>query len=164
MIKAYAAETPGGELKPYEFDPGDLRPNQVEIDVTTCGICHSDLSMLQNDWGMSAYPLVAGHEVSGVIRAVGDQVAHLKKGQKVGLGWFAGSCMHCHTCMSGDHNLCPSSEQTIVNRHGGFADRVRCNAAWAIPLPEGVDAATAGPLFCGGITVFGPIAAFEVKP
>jgi uncharacterized zinc-type alcohol dehydrogenase-like protein len=120
--------------------------------------------MLQNDWGMSSYPLVAGHEVVGIIEDVGSHVKSLRAGQRVGLGWFSGSCMHCHTCMSGDHNLCSTAEQTIIGRHGGFADRVRCNAEWAIVLPDTLDAKAAGPLFCGGITVFNPIIQSGIKP
>jgi uncharacterized zinc-type alcohol dehydrogenase-like protein len=163
-INAYAAREPKGTLEPFTYDPGDLGPDQVEIAVTHCGICHSDLSMLNNDWGMSEYPLVPGHEVVGTVTSKGENVGHLDLGETVGLGWFSGSCMTCRQCMSGDHNLCSGNESTIVGRHGGFADKVRCNAEWAIPLPEGVDAKKAGPLFCGGITVFNPIVEFGVQP
>lgn len=164
MIQAFAAQEPKGKLERFEYDPGVLGSRQVEIDVRACGICHSDLSMLNNDWGMSAYPLVPGHEVVGKVAAVGEQVEGVGVGATVGLGWFAGSCMRCGQCMDGNHNLCGSNEQTIVARHGGFATKVRCNAEWAIPLPAGVDAKKAGPLFCGGITVFNPIVQFDVKP
>ncbi len=163
-INAYAAEAPGKDFTPFIYEPGTLGPDEVEIRVESCGICHSDLSMLNNEWGMTQYPLVPGHEVIGTIAALGDHVHHLKAGQRVGLGWFAGSCMNCHTCMSGQHHLCGGGTQTIVGRHGGFADRVRCRGEWAIPLPDGVDADSAGPLFCGGITVFGPIMSCGVKP
>ncbi|HMP97686.1 MAG TPA: NAD(P)-dependent alcohol dehydrogenase [Kiritimatiellia bacterium] len=163
-IRAYAASAPGKALASISYDMHDLSPNDVLIRVESCGICHSDVSMLDNAWGMSAYPLVPGHEVIGTVVERGDQVAHLNVGQRVGLGWFAGSCMTCRTCMSGQHHLCGSSEQTIVGRHGGFADYVRCRAAWAVPLPAGVEADSAGPLFCGGITVFAPIASYGIKP
>lgn len=163
-INAYAALAAGQPLEPFTYTVSELGADQVEIQVESCGICHSDLSMLDNQWGMSAYPLVPGHEVVGRVRAVGEQVRHVQAGQRVGLGWFASSCMTCSTCMSGHHHLCASSEQTIVRRHGGFADLVRCKSEWAIPLPEGVAADSAGPLFCGGITVFGPIAAYGIKP
>jgi uncharacterized zinc-type alcohol dehydrogenase-like protein len=163
-FKAYAAATAAGELKPFEYDPGALGAEDVEIKVEYCGICHSDLSMLDNAWGQSQYPLVPGHEVAGEIVALGPQVKHLKVGQMVGLGWYSRSCMHCESCLSGDHNLCANSEQTIVGRHGGFADRVRCHWSWAIPLTAGIDPITAGPLFCGGITVFNPIKQFNVLP
>ena len=139
MMRAYAAHAAGGKLEPFEFDPGPLGPDQVEIDVDFCGICHSDLSMLHNHFQMTTYPFVPGHEVAGKISAVGNHVNHLRVGQTVGLGWFSQSCMTCPQCMSGNHNLCASAEQTIVGRFGGFADKVRCHAGWATPLPDGVE-------------------------
>ena len=164
MIRAYAAHEAQGPLQVFEYDPGDLDAREVEIDVETCGICHSDLSMLHNDWQFSEYPLVAGHEIVGKVAQVGESVTSVQVGQTVGLGWFSGSCMSCPQCMGGDHNLCDSREQTIVGRPGGFAEKVRCRAEWAIPLPDGVDPKKAGPLFCGGITVFNPIVQLDVRP
>lgn len=163
-IRAWAAETPGAVLTPFEYAPGPLHPEGVEIHVEHCGICHSDLSMLDNEWGNSRYPLVPGHEVVGTIVARGEQAKGLSVGDRVGLGWYAGSCMHCPQCMAGYHNLCNSGEQTIVGRHGGFADRVRCHWSWAIRLPAKLAHDSAGPLFCGGITVFNPIVECGVRP
>ncbi|MEE4184324.1 MAG: NAD(P)-dependent alcohol dehydrogenase [Gammaproteobacteria bacterium] len=164
MIHAYAAPAAGAALQPYDYDPGDLRGNEVEIDVEHCGICHSDLSMLNNEWGISAYPLVPGHEVIGTVSAAGHAVKHLQVGQRVGLGWNSGYCMTCSPCMGGDHNLCAAAEGTIVGRHGGFADKVRAMAASVVPLPANLDARSAGPLFCGGITVFNPLVQFDIQP
>lgn len=164
MIQAYAARAVGEKLQPFEYDPGALKDEEIEIDVEYCGICHSDLSMLKNDWGISQYPLVPGHEVVGKVAAVGERVKMVQVGQRVGLGWNSHSCMHCEWCMSGDHNLCATVEATIVGRYGGFADKVRAHQEWAVPLPEGLDPAKAGPLFCGGITVFNPIVQFDVQP
>ncbi|MDZ7581859.1 MAG: NAD(P)-dependent alcohol dehydrogenase [Deltaproteobacteria bacterium] len=163
-VKAYAAMASGKPLEPFEYEPGDIGEDQVDIDVSTCGICHSDLSMLDNNWEITEYPIVPGHEISGTIRAVGKRVTHLTPGQKVGLGWFAQSCMTCRQCLSGNHNLCADAVGTIVGRHGGFADRVRAHKSWVIPLPAGIDTKTAGPLFCGGITVFNPIVQNNVRP
>jgi uncharacterized zinc-type alcohol dehydrogenase-like protein len=164
MARGYAATEPGGALREFEFDLGPLGDSQVEIKVEYCGLCHSDLSMLNNDWGTTQYPLVPGHEVVGTVEAVGPQAKGLSVGQRVGLGWFASSCLACEWCKSGNHNLCPSRIGTIVGRYGGFADRVRAEAAWVLPLPEQLDPQAAGPLFCGGITVFNPIVQFKVKP
>ncbi len=163
-IHAYALTQKGGVLEPYDYEAGELGAEQVEIAVSYCGLCHSDLSMIGNDWGMTTYPLVPGHEAVGKVVAAGDQVKNVTVGQTVGLGWTSESCMHCRQCLSGNQNLCPEAEGTIVGRPGGFADRVRCHWAWAVSLPEGVDIAKAGPLFCGGITVFNPLVQFGVKP
>src|SRR4051794_24427767 len=92
---AHAATEKGGALKPFEFDPGELGDEQVEIAVSHCGVCHSDLSMLENEWGMTQYPFVPGHEVVGTITAAGAGVKRVKVGERVGLGWYSGSCMYC---------------------------------------------------------------------
>ena len=99
MIKAYAAVEPGGELKPFEYDPGPLGDHDVEIEVDYCGICHSDLSMLNNEWGITQYPFVPGHEVAGRISAVGKHVNKFSIGDRVGLGWHSDYCNECNTCM-----------------------------------------------------------------
>ncbi len=164
MIKAYAASETGGQLQPFEYDPGELQPQDVEIDVHYCGICHSDLSVLDNAWGMTQYPLVPGHEVVGKIARVGAQVKQLQVGQIVGLGWHAGYCNECSPCKSGDQNLCANAQATIIGHHGGFADKVRAAANSVIPIPDGIELESAGPLFCGGITVFNPLVQFAVKP
>lgn len=164
IINAWAAEKAGSPLTPVQLTVGDLGPDEVQIKVHSCGICHSDLSMIDNEWGITKYPIVPGHEVVGTVEQVGERVTHLKPGQWVGLGWYSRSCLTCSFCMSGDHNLCTTVEGVIVGRPGGFADRVRCQAQWAVPLAEGIDRAKAGPLFCGGITVFNPIVQFDVKP
>lgn len=163
-IRAYAAPEAKAKFEPFEYDPGELGAEQVEIKVTHCGICHSDLSMRNNDWMMAQFPFVGGHEAVGEITAVGEQAKGVKAGDKVGLGWNSGSCMHCKQCMAGNHINCVELEQTIVERHGGFADRVRCHWSWAIKLPEALDIAKAGPLFCGGITVFNPFVQLNIKP
>ncbi len=163
-IQAYAAMKAGGAFERFEYTAPDLPPDAVDIAVDYCGICHSDLSMWQNHWELTQYPFVPGHEVAGRVKAIGDQVKHLTVGQSVGLGWFSRSCLTCSECTGGDHNLCATGEGTIVARHGGFADTVRAQAQWVTPLPEGVDPATAGPLFCGGATVFHPILQHALSP
>jgi alcohol/geraniol dehydrogenase (NADP+) len=163
-ITAYAAPAAGAALEPFVYDPGPPGDEDVEIRVEHCGICHSDLSMLDNEWGRSGYPLVPGHEIVGTVIAAGAHAKGVTVGDRVGLGWFSSSCMHCAQCMGGDHNLCGDGQETIVGRHGGFADRVRCHWSWAIRLPQGLHADSAGPLFCAGATVFNPIVQFGVRP
>lgn len=164
MIHAFAALEAGADLTPFSYDPGALGAHEVEIDVLYCGICHSDLSVINNEWGFSSYPSVPGHEVVGKISKVGDHVTSLAVGQTVGLGWHAGYCSTCSQCMSGDQNLCAQGQPTIVGHHGGFADKVRASAEAVVAIPEGMDLESAGPLFCGGITVFNPLVQFDVKP
>ncbi len=164
MIHAYVVKKSAGRLEPFEYDPGALGPDQVEIEVIACGVCHSDVSMMNNEWDDSVYPLVPGHEVVGTVAQVGANVRHLKIGDTVGLGWFSGSCKVCGHCLSGNPHMCPDAEQTIVGRHGGFANKVRCQAEWATPLPAGLDPKKAGPFFCAGITVFAPLVDFDIRP
>jgi uncharacterized zinc-type alcohol dehydrogenase-like protein len=164
-VHAYAAPSADQPFEPFEYDlPDELGHDEVEVEVSSCGLCHSDLSMKRNEWGMSSYPFVGGHEVSGVVARVGEHVPGLKAGQKVGVGWFTRSCMHCRQCLSGHQNRCADSEQTIVDRHGGFADKIRCHWAWCVPVPDGLDAAKVGPLFCGGITAYTPFVQHGVSP
>ena len=164
QVNGYAAVNVKGSLEPFQYDLPEIGPEQVDVKVEYCGICHSDLSMLDNEWGMTTYPFVPGHEVAGTVVRKGEYVKNLEIGDSVGVGWFSASCMHCDECMSGNHHLCPDNEQTIVGRFGGFADLLRCHWSWATPLPKQLDASKAGPLFCGGITVFNPIILAGVKP
>jgi len=157
IIKGWAVHEKGGQLTPYEYDSGEIQPNDVEINVEYCGICHSDLAMIDNDFHMTGYPLVPGHEVVGVIGRVGNMVQESRVGQRVGLGWYCGSCMSCEFCINGSQNFCPRVQPTIMGRHGGFADKIRCHSAWAIPVPDGMDNSLIGPLFCAGSTVFNPM-------
>lgn len=162
-INAFAVSEAGGELKPFQYDPGELGADQVEIDVLFCGVCHSDVSMIDDEWGVSEYPLVPGHEVVGRVAQTGANVTNLEVGQSVGLGWHAGYCDECNHCDSGDHNFCAGAASTI-SVHGGFADKVRASANSVVAIPEGMDLAKVGPLFCGGITVFNPLVQFGIKP
>ena len=164
MIRAWSAPSVGAAFEQISYDPGRMKSDDVEIAVTSCGLCHSDLSLWEDEWGISRYPLTPGHEVVGVITAVGDTVSHVKVGDTVGVGWFSRSCLTCDPCMHGDHNMCASIEAIAVGRRGGFAERVRVQASWVNLLPEGLKLEDAGPLFCGGITVFNPIVQFGVKP
>ncbi len=162
--KLYAAARAGGEFELIEVELDLLGDDEVEIKVHSCGLCHSDLSMLKNDWGMTKYPFVAGHEAVGEVIALGKQAKGLKIGDKVGLGWNAETCGYCQNCISGSQINCPNLVGTIVGRHGGFADRVRSSWEWAIKLPESLNLSKAGPLFCGGITVFNPFVQNNISP
>lgn len=164
MFRGWAAPGKGAELQRFDFDPGALGPEEVEIAVEHCGICHSDLAMVDSEWFPVSYPVVPGHEVVGTIVAAGPHVKGRTLGQRVGLGWHSSSCQHCAYCLGGEQNLCPTRQPTIVGRHGGFADKVRAHWSWALPLPKGLDPASAGPLMCGGGTAFLPFVIHDIKP
>jgi len=163
MIDAWVAPTAKSKLVRQRVELGPLGDEEVEMQVEHCGLCHSDISMLNNDWGFSQFPAVLGHEAVGRVVEVGRAAKGLKVGQRVGIGWSAGSCMHCHQCMSGNHHLCAQATFTIVGHKGAFASRVRAHWAWVLPLPEKINVAEAGPLLCGGMTVFNPLTMYA-KP
>jgi uncharacterized zinc-type alcohol dehydrogenase-like protein len=164
QIQGLAAHAAGAELLSFKYDPGELGPREVEIAITHCGVCHSDLHLIANDWGISQYPFIPGHEVVGKVAAVGAEVLSLAVGQRVGLGWQSNSCGVCEWCTRGMENLCPASEGTCVHRNGGYADRVRANARFVIPIPDALESESAAPLFCGGITVYNPLRTHGVNP
>lgn len=163
-ITVWQALEAGGRLEQAQRPLLEPAADELVLEVQHCGLCHSDLSMLDNEWGMSSYPLVPGHEVVGRVVQVGSGVNPGLIGQLRGLGWISGSCSHCPQCLGGTGNLCPSLEATIVGRQGGFASHVTARQDWTIPLPDGMDPAAAGPLFCGGITVFAPLLDEAVSP
>lgn len=163
-VNAYRATEPGGQLEPFQYELGDLGYGEVDIDVDSCGICYSDVSMIDNDWGFTPYPITPGHEIVGRIRAAGPGVTNVSVGDVVGLGWNAAYCGTCRQCVSGNQNLCPNAQSTFIGRPGGYADVVRGSAAAVLPIPAGVDPRTAGPLMCGGVTVFTPFLQYRVSP
>ena len=164
QIRGLAAHAAGAELLPYRYDPGELGPHDVEIAITHCGICHSDLHLISNDWGISQYPFIPGHEVVGTIAAAGAAVQNLKEGQRVGLGWQSNSCGQCEWCIRGLENLCHTSEGTCVHRNGGYADSVRASSRFVFPIPDALDSERTAPLLCAGITVYNPLRNHGINP
>lgn len=164
-VKGYAVKAAKGRLEPFEYEPGPLGPREVEVKVSHCGVCHSDIAMIDDDWGWSRYPLVPGHEVVGTVVAVGGEVGdRLAVGTRVGVGWQCGSCGRCEWCHTGKEHLCAQNRPTIVGHHGGWAETVRCDLDFAVPLPEALPPEDAGPLMCAGTTVFTPMVHYGVAP
>jgi uncharacterized zinc-type alcohol dehydrogenase-like protein len=163
-IQGLAAHAAGAELLPFKYDPGELGPHEVEIAITHCGICHSDIHLISNDWGISHYPFIPGHEIIGAVQALGAEVRALELGQRVGLGWQSNSCGICEWCTRGMENLCPAAECTCVHRHGGYADLVRANARFVIPIPGALESEQSAPLLCAGITVYNPLRTHGINP
>ena len=164
MIQGFAVHAAGAELHAFKYDPGELRTGDVEVAISHCGVCRSDVNLIDNDWGSSKYPFIPGHEVVGEVAAVGASVKHLKVGDRVGVGWQADSCGHCEWCRRGEEHLCALAVPTCVGRNGGYAEKIRVDARFAVALPAGMDSGATAPLLCGGITVYSPMRLHGVSP
>ena len=149
-IHGLAVHAAGAHLLPYKYDPGELGGDEVEVKITHCGVCHSDVHLIDNDWGLSKYPFIPGHEIVGTVTAVGGQVTGLKTGERVGIGWQANSCGICEWCRKGEEHLCAQSQPTCVGRNGGYADAIRVNWRFAIKVPAALESENVAPLLCGG--------------
>ena len=154
QINALAAYQPGGLLRPFTYEVGPPEGHQALIKVQACGLCHSDLHVLDGEWGEMKYPLVLGHEVIGEVAALGPLAAQLSVGERVGVGWQSGACLHCRDCLQGDDNLCADQTATILGGRGGFADYLLVDSRFAFSIPPSLGSHAAGPLLCGGVTVY----------
>jgi uncharacterized zinc-type alcohol dehydrogenase-like protein len=163
-IHGLAAHAAGAQLLPYKYDTGELGENEVEIKISHCGICQSDIHLINNDWGMSKYPFIPGHEIVGMVTAIGGAVRDREIGERVGVGWQADSCGVCEYCRQGDEHLCAQSQPTCVGRNGGYADAIRVNSRFAIPVPKQLESENVAPLLCAGITVYTPLRNHGVRP
>lgn len=163
-IRGLAVHAAGAQLVPYKYDPGTIKPNEVEVRISHCGVCHSDVHLIDNDWGLSRYPFIPGHEIVGTVSAIGSDVRDRQVGERVGIGWQADSCGICEWCRQGDEHLCALAQPTCVGRSGGYADAIRVNSRFAIPVPEGMESEGVAPLLCGGITVYSPLRNHGVGP
>ena len=138
--------------------------NDVEVKISHCGICASDIHLINNDWGNSRYPFIPGHEIVGTVTAVGARVVARSVGERVGIGWQADSCGICEWCRRGEEQMCPKGQPTCVGRNGGYANAVRVNWRFAVPIPEALASEQVAPLLCAGITVYSPLRNHEVRP
>ncbi|MBS0603951.1 MAG: NAD(P)-dependent alcohol dehydrogenase [Verrucomicrobia bacterium] len=156
-ISCFAALSPKSELQPYEYKEPALQPHELLIEITHCGLCHSDIHLIDNDWNKSVYPLVPGHEIVGHIVKTGSSVSHLKVGERVGVSWQHGSCLNCDYCLEGNENICLQKTMTCVGRFGGFATKMVADSRFAFPIPKEIDSSLAAPLLCAGAAVFTPM-------
>jgi alcohol/geraniol dehydrogenase (NADP+) len=163
-IHGFGVHAAGAQLLAYKYDPGALRADEVEIKISHCGVCYSDVHLIDNDWGMSKYPFIPGHEIVGTVVEVGSGVKDRVMGERVGVGWQADSCGICEWCRQGEENLCAKSQPTCVGRNGGFADKVRVNSRFAVPVPAALESENVAPLMCAGITVYSPLRNHGVRP
>ncbi len=163
-IQGYAVHAAGAQLLPYKYDPGELQDDEVEVRISHCGVCYSDIHLIDNDWGVSKYPFIPGHEIVGAVTAVGSGVKARTVGQRVGIGYQANSCGICEWCQKGEQQLCAKMQPTCLGRNGGYAQCIRVNWRFAVPVPDGLDSENVAPLLCAGITVYSPLRNFGVRP
>jgi uncharacterized zinc-type alcohol dehydrogenase-like protein len=157
-FNAYAAKKAKAQLEPFRYEPKPLADDEVEIAISHCGICHSDVHLVDGEWG-DWFPLVPGHEIVGTI-AAGKAFA---PDERVGVGWQRNSCGECEYCRAGEEVLCAKHEATCQGNFGGFADRIRVNQRFAFRVPDELPTESAAPLLCGGVTVYAPLRKFAGK-
>ncbi|WP_324261356.1 NAD(P)-dependent alcohol dehydrogenase [Altererythrobacter sp. H2] len=172
--KGYAATSPDSGLAPFSFTRRGLRHDDVLIDISHCGICHSDLHSARNDWGRSTYPVVPGHEIVGTVAAVGEGVTRHQIGDRVAIGCMVDSCMECRHCDADLEQYCQNGGMTGTYNgtdrrdgsptYGGYSDRIVCREEFVLKVPAGLPMAEAAPLLCAGITTYSPLRTWKVGP
>ncbi|NBH08878.1 NAD(P)-dependent alcohol dehydrogenase [Amycolatopsis sp. SID8362] len=162
---AIAAPAPGAPLAPTTIERRDLRADDVLIDIAYAGICHSDIHQAKEDWGQAIFPMVPGHEIAGVVAAVGSGVTKYQVGDRVGVGCMVDSCGECEYCLAGTEQFCVKGNvQTYngvgfdgENTYGGYSNQIVVKDAFVCRIPEGIDLDVAAPLLCAGITTYSPL-------
>lgn len=169
--KAYAAHSETSGLSPFDIDRRKPRADDVVIDIAYCGICHTDLHFVENDWGVTLYPVVPGHEIVGHVVAVGAGVTGFSVGDRVGVGCLVDSCRECSPCREGLEQYCTGGKVPTYNgedRHdgsitfGGYSERIVVSERFVLRVPDKLDLAAAAPLLCAGITTYSPLRHFGV--
>jgi len=171
--KAWGTDGPGEKLKPMTVERRSLRPEDVAIQISHCGICHSDVHFAHNDWGMSLYPMVPGHEIVGTVSEVGQSVTRYQAGDRVAVGCLVDSCLACGECGAGHEQFCaemPTFTYSAPDRQsgevtqGGYSDRIIVREEFVCRFPDSLDMARGAPLLCAGITTYSPLKRFGVGP
>ena len=172
-VKGYAAHSPTGRLGLFTFDRRSPRADDVVIEILYCGVCHSDVHNVRNDWGRSQYPMVPGHEIIGRVLEVGPEVTRFKAGDRVGVGCLVDSCRHCGACGKGWEQYCENGATYTYNgtdpvdgtvTQGGYSEKVVVAEHFVLKVPDALDLAGAAPLLCAGITLYSPLRHWGVKP
>lgn len=159
----FAAFHPGEILKPITYHLPQLNPYELLIEISHCGLCHTDLYMINNDWKRSTYPLVPGHEIVGRVIEKGP-LATKEINDRVGVGWIYSSCLHCSECNTGQTNICLNKSSTYSQgRFGGFATHVIADSRFSFLIPEKMSSAHAAPLLCAGATVYAPLTGYKMQ-
>lgn len=171
--KAYAAQTKDSDLAPWNFDRREVGPHDVQFDILYCGVCHSDLHQIKDEWGGSLFPMVPGHEIVGRVVAVGSQVSTFSVGDLAGTGCMVDSCRECESCRHGLEQYCLKGNSQTYNgleqdkktpTYGGYSNTIVVNEDFVLHVPERLDLAAAAPLLCAGITTYSPLRHWKVGP
>jgi uncharacterized zinc-type alcohol dehydrogenase-like protein len=171
--RGLAAITPSAPLTPYEFNRRELGPEDVALNITFAGICHSDIHQVRQEWGPAIFPMVPGHEIAGVVTSVGSSVTKFKVGDLIGVGVFIDSCRTCASCkqglqqyceegMTGTYNTLERDGETVA--YGGYADSFIINQDYAVHIPANLPLAGVAPLLCAGITLYSPLRTWGAGP
>ncbi|KAH0689306.1 hypothetical protein KY289_016664 [Solanum tuberosum] len=160
----WAARDPSGILSPFHFSRRENGDDDVTVKILYCGVCHSDLHTLKNEWGFTKYPIIPGHEIVGFVTAVGSSVHKFKVGDRVGVGVIVGSCQTCDICEQNLENYCPkmiftynSTDHDGINTYGGYSDMIVVHQHFVLQFPENLPSDAGAPLLCAGITVYSPM-------
>jgi alcohol/geraniol dehydrogenase (NADP+) len=162
QVTAYSAPSAGAPLVPTTIELAPLAADEVEVKISHCGVCASDLHLARGHWGpWSVYPQTCGHEIIGTVVEAGPAVKGVPLGQRVGVGWWREACEACEVCAADCQGACAKSVPTCAGGNkGGFASAIRVKAMYAFPIPDAIKSEDAAPLMCGGITVYAPLAKF----
>ncbi|MTI21486.1 NAD(P)-dependent alcohol dehydrogenase [Fulvivirga sp. RKSG066] len=172
QVKAYAAKSAEEDLKPFELERRGTKADDVKIDILYCGVCHSDLHQVKNDWKNSRYPVVPGHEIIGKVLEVGENVKDFKEGDLVGVGCMVDSCQECSACKDDLEQFCENGATFTYNSpdphlgghtFGGYSEQVVVDKEFVLKVPENIDSKGAAPLLCAGITTYSPLKHWNVK-
>ncbi|MCW8399757.1 NAD(P)-dependent alcohol dehydrogenase [Legionella sp. PATHC038] len=172
-VKGYAAQSAKAPLKPYSFERRDVGKNDVLIDIHYCGICHSDIHQVKDEWGGSLFPMVPGHEIVGVVSQVGPSVNKFKVGDHVGVGCFVDSCRHCESCHEGVEQFCEEGMTLTYNNlekrsgnlaQGGYSTKIVVDENYVLKIPQNLPMDAAAPLLCAGITLYSPLRHWHIGP
>jgi len=172
--RGYATHAPDQPLEPFAFNRRGLRHDDVLIEISHCGICHSDLHTARNDWGGSKYPVVPGHEIVGHVKAVGEDVTGFAEGDRVAVGCMVDACLECDHCKQGLEQYCLNGGMTGTYNgtdrrdgsitRGGYSDKIVVRKEFVLRIPDGMDMGAAAPLLCAGITTYSPLKQWKVGP
>lgn len=172
IAKGYAAATASAPLTPFTFDRREPRDDDVVTAIKHCGVCHSDIHMVDNGWGQSVYPIVPGHEITGVVTAVGSKVSRFKEGDRVGVGCFVDSCTTCAARDLDREQYMPGLVLTYsgfepgsdVPTYGGYSDHMVVKEGYVLSIPDTLPLDAAAPLLCAGITLYSPLRHWNAGP